>query len=91
MTISLRGSRCNSAWKRNLFPIDEKPRTTPLQGRNEIPLLLNPFEGEDPVDHIEYDKLGQVKALNGSKFGKATIATCGLRTATVWWWCGTRK
>src|SRR5262249_18557685 len=76
-------NRCNSGWKRNLFPIDEKPRTAPLQGRQETPLLLNPFRGEDPADHLEYTKLGQVKALNDSKYGKATIATCGLDRSSL--------
>lgn len=71
-------NRCNSGWKRNLFPVEENPRTSPLQEKTETPLLLNPFRGEDPADHLEYTKLGQVKALNNSKHGKATIATCGL-------------
>jgi hypothetical protein len=71
-------NRCNSGWKRNLFPIKEKPRKAPAQGNQEIELLLNPFYGEDPADHLEFDKLGQVKALNNSEFGRATILTCGL-------------
>lgn len=71
-------NRCNSGWKRNLFPISEKPRGAPVQGRGETPLLLNPFIGEDPADHLEYDRLGQIRARNGSAYGKATIATCGL-------------
>jgi hypothetical protein len=71
-------NRCNSGWKRNLFPVVEIPRASPLEGKQETPLLLNPFRGEDPADHLEYTKLGQVKALKDSKYGKATIATCGL-------------
>lgn len=71
-------NRCNSGWKRNLFPVDETPRTVPKRRKRETTLLLNPFRGEDPADHLAYNKFGQVKALNGSKYGKATIATCGL-------------
>lgn len=72
-------NRCNSGWKRNLFPIEDAPRAIPpLEANNETALLLNPFRGEDPADHLEYTDIGQIKALNNSRYGKATIVTCGL-------------
>jgi hypothetical protein len=72
-------NRCNTGWKRNLFPVGDVPRLKPpAMGKAEIELLLNPFRGEDPADHLEYDKLGQVKARTKSAYGTATIQTCGL-------------
>ena len=71
-------NRCNSGWKRNIFQVDESPRTDPDPSTNETPLLLNPFCGEDPADHLEFDSIGQVNSLNDSKYGRSTIDTCGL-------------
>jgi len=74
-------NRCNSGWKRNLFPVEENPRPLPLeegQEKTETPLLLNPFEGEDPALHLTFDRQGIVRAKDDSRLGQATIATCGL-------------
>ncbi len=76
-------NRCNSGWKRNLFPTDEVPRQAPVRNNPENPLLLNPFSGDDPADHLEYDKIGQIKPHKSSKLGEATIATCGLDRASL--------
>ncbi len=72
-------NRCNSGWKRNLFPV-EGPRMPLEPGREneEIPLLLSPFGKEDPADHLVFDRLGLIKAKDSSHHGRATIDTCGL-------------
>jgi len=44
----------------------------------ETPLLLNPFSNEQPVNHLEYDKIGTIKPRNSSVKGLETIKTCGL-------------
>jgi 5-methylcytosine-specific restriction endonuclease McrA len=70
--------KCNRAWKRNLFPVAEGPRLLPPGARPETPLLLNPFEGPDPVKHLAFDERGDISARDGSRHGEATIRTCGL-------------
>ncbi|MFT3771429.1 MAG: hypothetical protein QM820_38940 [Minicystis sp.] len=71
--------RCNRAWKRNLFPIAETERSVPPDpGVPETPLLLNPFEGEEPTAHLAFDRYGQIRPRNGSLHGWETIRTCGL-------------
>lgn len=70
---------CNRKWKKNLFPVQESPRRIPPDpAHQEVPLLLNLFEGPDPLLHLQFDEFGQVAAFNGSVFGRATIDTCGL-------------
>jgi hypothetical protein len=71
--------RCNTGWKRCLFPVWESPRLLPPQCENsETPLLLNPFGSIDPVEHLEFSSVGQIFARNASEHGNATIKTCGL-------------
>jgi hypothetical protein len=71
--------RCNRAWKGNLFPVAGAARPIPPElGAPEIPLLLNPFEGEDPTAHLAFDQLGQIRPRAGSLPGWETIRTCGL-------------
>jgi hypothetical protein len=71
---------CNRQWKANFFPIVEEPRAkdAPKFGVAETPLLLHPFEGPMPRDHLEYNDLGQVIPRTGSAHGVATIRTLGL-------------
>lgn len=70
---------CNRWWKKNLFPVLESPRRLPPDPViPETPLLLNPFEGPDSVVHLSFTELGQVEAYQGSRYGRATIDTCGL-------------
>lgn len=70
---------CNRWWKMNLFPVRENPRPLPPQpGQPETPLLLNPFEGEDPTAHLAFTALGQIEPHEASLYGRATIDTCGL-------------
>lgn len=71
--------KCNRSWKKNLFPLAEGPRLLPpSSARKETPLLLNPFEGPDPVKHLAFDERGQISARDDSRRGEATIRTCGL-------------
>jgi hypothetical protein len=71
---------CNSAHKRNFFPLKAAPAAAPDAGdeATEDPLLLNPFGPKDPTKHLEFDHLGIVGARHGSPYGAATIAVCGL-------------
>lgn len=71
--------RCNSAWKRCLFPVREKARKLPpRRGVRETPLLRNPFGRVDPDRHLRFTALGEIVAHKGSDRGEATIRTCGL-------------
>jgi len=70
--------RCNSGWKRCLFPVREVPHPCPPGPRRRYtPLLLSPYGPEDPALHLEFSQLGEVIARNGSPFGDATIRTLG--------------
>lgn len=71
--------RCNTAWKGTLFPVAERPRTLPPRPDvTETPLLLDPFGGENPADHLRFDEFGFVEAREGSRVGLETIRTLGL-------------
>ena len=73
---------CNRKWKLTLFPVANAPRTLPpCKDVAETPLLLNPFSGPHPGDHLEFDDLGGITAHNGSHYGHETIKTCGLYRA----------
>ncbi len=75
---------CNQAWKSAYFPVENKPRTIPPeQGIDEQPLLLNPFSRKNPAKHLKMGNLGEVSAFNNSKFGKSTIAVCGLNRPSL--------
>jgi hypothetical protein len=71
---------CNSANKKNLFPVKDPPATAPQEGdeRSEKPLLLNPFGRKDPGKHLLFDQLGIVGPRRHSKYGRTTIEVCGL-------------
>jgi hypothetical protein len=76
--------RCNSAWKRSLFPVREDPHPCPPRPRGKYtPLLLNPFGTRDPVEHLDFSSLGEISPRNGSAFGEATIRTCGLHRESL--------
>ena len=86
---------CNQPWKRALFPIKGKrpsniepdnpyPYKTPEPKDKEKPLLLNPFGKTKPQTHLQFDKIGGVRARRNSSIGKATIKTVGLdRTSLI--------
>jgi hypothetical protein len=76
-------SACNAAWKGSFFPVASDARALPPDPQaNEEPLLLNPFEGPDPAEHLRFGLLGEVQPLNDSRLGLETIKVCGLdRTA----------
>lgn len=71
---------CNQKWKGTLFPIkgghDRAP--TPRSVAAETPLLLNPYGGTDPADHLEFSDIGQVTPREDSALGWETIRTCHL-------------
>jgi hypothetical protein len=53
---------CNSAHKRNFFPLKAGPAAAPREGdeEQEDALLLNPFGSKDPAKHLVFDHLGVV-------------------------------
>lgn len=73
---------CNQRWKRNLFPVeDEAGRQLPpteTSQPEETPLLLNPFYGPHPYEHLRFRPDGMVEPLGDSKYGQSTIRVCGL-------------
>lgn len=75
--------RCNTGWKRTLFPIQERYRTAPSKRKKFSPLLLNPFGPIDPIHHLAFTPLGQILAYRNSPRGEATIRTCGLDRETL--------
>jgi hypothetical protein len=75
--------RCNSGWKRTLFPVAEDPHPDPTGGWAYTPMLLHPFLGPDPEDHLEFDSLGQIRPRAGSTRGAVTIETLGLTRETL--------
>lgn len=73
-------TKCNQTYKGNLWPVLESPRGTHLEHceQHETPLLLNPFDGPDPVKHLAYSPDGLIAERDESLWGRATIDTCGL-------------
>jgi hypothetical protein len=71
---------CNSAYKRNFFPLNPEPAAPPTAGdeADEDPLLLSPFGSKDPAEHLVFDHLGVVGPREGSAYGATTITVCGL-------------
>jgi hypothetical protein len=61
---------CNQSWKLSFFPVANNPRTNPPhQSAPEEALLLNPFDHDparDPVLHLSFDKIGQIRAKDKS-------------------------
>jgi len=75
---------CNQIWKKCLFPVGEVVRPIPpVHGGHETPLLINPFDGPRPSEHLRFDELGSVEPRSDSPFGRATIDTCGLDRETL--------
>jgi hypothetical protein len=76
---------CNSAYKRNFFPLRVKPAAAPVEGdeNGEVALLLSPFGRKDPSKHLIFDNLGVVGSRKGSAYGRATIAVCGLSRSAL--------
>lgn len=69
---------CNQKWKLAYFPLGGRPTLPPRLGSRYRPLLLNPFTGPDPRKHLEFGPDGEVRPLDGSVEGRATIDVCGL-------------
>lgn len=77
-------ANCNRKWKRSFFPVAEDPRCRPPdKDIQETELVLNPFGAKDPVNHLEFDADGGVKARNSSPYGRETIRICGLHRGTL--------
>lgn len=72
---------CNQKWKKDLFPV--RGNHAQARGDREQPLLLSPFGRRDPADHLDFDELGAIETWKNSKYGTATIETCGLDRATL--------
>ncbi|MFM2248314.1 MAG: hypothetical protein RL071_4389 [Pseudomonadota bacterium] len=75
--------RCNVAWKRCLYPVEEDPHPVPQRGTTVTPLLLHPFGENDPLAHLALTGSGQLVAQGGSRRGAATVATCGLHRESL--------
>lgn len=70
---------CNQAWKGAFFPVGcDDRKLPPEEGVVEDQLLLNPFDDEDPSDHLLFGKEGEVEARGGSIRGRETIRVYGL-------------
>lgn len=74
--------RCNTACKRSYFPLTPSPdrRLPPEPGdeAQERSLLINPFDGPDPAEHLEFKVSGIVDPRGESRHGFETIRTYGL-------------
>lgn len=71
--------RCNTGWKRSLFPVSDVPRQLPPDPEvEETVLLLDPYGDERPSRHLRFDELGQVQAKPESVHGFETVRTLGL-------------
>jgi len=73
--------RCNDGGhKQNVFPLRNPTARATANApdtRHEQPLLLNPYGGEDPEQHIEWNR-DVPRSRNGSEMGRASIETFGL-------------
>jgi hypothetical protein len=72
--------RCNSGDGKGIqFPIGGdyvfEPNGDSIEelDRHERPLLLHPFRGEDPAEHIEFDEFGIPYPIDGSALGESSI------------------
>lgn len=79
-------SYCNAGHgKQTQFPITGRRVFTPLDAADvndldiiEQPLLLHPFRGPDPAEHLVFDDFGSVKAAEDSALGAETISVLDL-------------
>ncbi len=76
---------CNSAHKKNLFPVKPAPTAPPVEGceKQETPLLLTPFGRKDPTKHLLFDEFGIAGPRKSSPYGKNTIRVCGLNRSAL--------
>ncbi len=76
---------CNRKWKGSLFPRQGAPAGDPTRASlaAEVPLLLDPYGDENPVEHLEFDRAGFVRERNHSERGWETIRTCHLGRETL--------
>jgi hypothetical protein len=74
--------RCNTVCKGSFFPVIEPPARClpPKPGieAEETALLINPFDGPSPAEHLKFSDLGLVDSWNGSRHGWETLRTYGL-------------
>jgi hypothetical protein len=70
---------CNRTWKGAIFPVRKEHRQLPPDpDHGEEPLLLNPFDVENPGKFLRFTDFGQIETHQKDEFGLATIETCGL-------------
>lgn len=75
--------RCNSGWKRTLWPVrpwrEETSWRVPEPQIEEDELILNPFsEGFNPFMHFQFGALGNMLPRAGDERAEVTIAVLGL-------------
>jgi hypothetical protein len=76
--------RCNAGLKRSYFPVVESPRCWPPKPDvHERACLINPFDGPNPVEHLEFTILGTVAARGEGRYGIETIRTLGLNRPSL--------
>lgn len=71
---------CNRTYKKTIFPVSDEAKRArrPEEEPGESPLLLHPFQGPDPAEHLKFREDGNVEPLDDSDHGRATIQTLGL-------------
>lgn len=81
--LALCCKRCNTGWKRTLWPV--RPRPDPPAWRapdpnvEEYELILDPFvEGFDPLSHFQFGPQGAMIPRGGDERADATMATVRL-------------
>lgn len=68
--------RCNTACKVCYFPVESPDRRLPPEPgdeEHELALLLHPFEGPDPVDHLEFKDSGVVVPRDDSRMASRRV------------------
>lgn len=78
---SMACERCNSAWKKSLYPVAPARVGPVAQGDGTTALLLDPFGAADPTDHLRFDEFGKVIHL--TERGRVTIETAGLHRPSL--------
>lgn len=76
--------RCNAGWKRSYFPVVEQSRCWPPKPDvQERACLINPFDGPNPADYLEFNNVGTVKPRGEGRYGMETIRTYGLNRPSL--------
>ena len=76
-------AKCNRRWKRNLFPTSLPRANPPSPSTPDAPLLLNPFHGPKPSQHLVFTSGGTVSGTTLDGPGGQTVRTCGLNRSSL--------